>query len=359
ARKYVGPEFSLAAESEPPRDWGVQTGLFTPYAVWKPYTYAVIGAGPSRTRYGFRRFPWASYQHLRFLWAPLATRFGVEYVGRWRATGGNRLTTILARASDLEATAFWGYGNHSGDDGRTRDHVVFERQLLLEPGLSIPLGGGLTTTVGATLRYTDPDAEPRALAAGAGPGIDDAYVAGGVRAGAVLDRRDHAGYPRGGAWLGTDGGYFPLATGGAEQFGRAGAEARGYLTLGSATLAGRVGGRRVWGGAFPLQYAAALGGLQDLRGYDFFRFTGDQAAYGGADLRLKLTRMEIVTRGDLGVFALADAGRVWMNGESLGSWHTAYGGGGFFSTLDNNVTVVLTYAYGERGLLYLSLGFPF
>ncbi|HWK90312.1 MAG TPA: BamA/TamA family outer membrane protein [Longimicrobium sp.] len=356
-RPYVGPEFSLAAESEPPRDWGVQKGMFTPYAVWKPYTLAVVGAGPSRTRYGFRRFPYASFQHLRLLWAPLRTRFGVEFVGRDRWTGSDRMTTVLARASDLEATAFYGYGNESESEADVGDHVVYERQLLLEPGVVLPMGGGLTATLGGTLRWTDPDAQDAVTAAGTG--ITTAYLAAGARAGAVLDQRDHAGFPRSGLWLGADGGWFPLVSEDGGGFGRAAGEARAYLSLGSATLAGRAGGRRVWGDGFPLQYAAALGGLQDLRGYDFFRFTGDAAAYGGADLRLKVTRMEIVSRGDLGVFALADAGRVWYQGESAGDWHTATGGGLFFSTLENNVTAVLTYARGDRGLLYLSLGFPF
>jgi hemolysin activation/secretion protein len=120
----------------------------------------------------------------------------------------------------------------------------------------------------------------------------------------------------------------------------------------------RAGGEKVWGD-FPLQYAAFVGGGRSLRGYSSQRYAGDAAAWAGAELRQVLTRAEIVVRGDLGVLALADAGRVWYGGESDGGWHTAYGGGVFFSFMDHAYTASATYAYGEKGKLYLALGVPF
>jgi hypothetical protein len=62
-------------------------------------------------------------------------------------------------------------------------------------------------------------------------------------------------------------------------------------------------------------------------------------------------------KGQLGVFGNYDIGRVWMDGESEGGWHGAYGGGLTFVTLGRALTA--GYAVGEEGHFYLSLGLPF
>jgi outer membrane translocation and assembly module TamA len=103
--------------------------------------------------------------------------------------------------------------------------------------------------------------------------------------------------------------------------------------------------------------APKIGGKATLRGSEFQRFAGDAAAYGGAELRAPLGEIELLTRGELGVFALADAGRVWVAGKSPGGWHAAYGGGISFETLGRALSVAL--ASGEREQLYIWLGFPF
>ena len=56
----------------------------------------------------------------------------------------------------------------------------------------------------------------------------------------------------------------------------------------------------------------------------------------------------------LGALGLADAGRVYLDGDSPGGWHAGYGGGLSFRTLGHAATVV--YAHGERGIVYVTLG---
>ena len=126
------------------------------------------------------------------------------------------------------------------------------------------------------------------------------------------------------------------------------------------TLALRLGGKQVWGDA-PIHESAFLGGSATVRGYSFERFAGDAMLFGNAEARMPLARVRLLVRGDLGVLALADAGRVYLEGESPGGWHTAYGGGLWFrfqvrSTL---LAASASYAQGERGIVYLKLGLPF
>jgi outer membrane protein assembly factor BamA len=168
-------------------------------------------------------------------------------------------------------------------------------------------------------------------------------------------RTDSAAFPRRGWTLAVEGGAFPFLTesggDGDRQgaFWRAGARGAMYVPLGRPVLALRAGGEKVWGD-FPIQYAALLGGSPTLRGYSYQRFAGDASAFGGAELRVPLT-------GSLGALALADAGRVWYQGESEGGWHTALGAGAFVTAGGRALSVF--YAHGERGIVYLRLGLPF
>lgn len=69
--------------------------------------------------------------------------------------------------------------------------------------------------------------------------------------------------------------------------------------------------------------------------------------------------MNLRLRGDLGVLALADAGRVFTAGERSSAWHTAYGGGLWVRLLGGNQTLGATYARGDEHRLYLWNGFLF
>ena len=72
----------------------------------------------------------------------------------------------------------------------------------------------------------------------------------------------------------------------------------------------------------------------------------------------------LFTRGNLGIQLLADAGRVWARDpvtdelESAGDWHIGYGGGVWFETIGQLLT--LSYAKGDdEGRIYFNLGKPF
>ena len=116
-----------------------------------------------------------------------------------------------------------------------------------------------------------------------------------------------------------------------------------------------MGGKKVWGDP-PFHELAYLGGSATVRGYTPQRFAGDAAAYGNAELRLFIKHFSV---GDVGIFGLADAGRVFLDGESSGRWHTAGGGGIWFALANPGTAVTLAVAQGERRLVYGQLGFMF
>jgi hypothetical protein len=237
---------------------------------------------------------------------------------------------------------------------------VFEHQLMGDAAYWHGIARRTWLVGELTGRFTDPEPEPGTPAGDLRPrGAGDFAIVGG-RAGLVAQHVDSTAYPRDGWTLQAWGTGFPIAFHDASAFARARLAGTTYLSAGGGgpTLALRAGGERVWGG-FPFQYAAFLGGGATVRGYRSQRFAGDMSAYGSAELRQILARAKLVVRGDLGVLALGDAGRVWYRGDSPGGWHTAYGGGLFFTFLDHRRAVTAAFAHGEQNSVYLTLGLPF
>lgn len=343
------------------RDWGRTSGL-EPSVAWRYNLGPVVGVGRRVTRYGFRRAPYAHSHVARVLWAPLETRFGIEAEGDIRHTNSLSKVTYHARASQLAVTRFHGYGNDTPGAGAPADYKIVETEIGLEPLYHLGLSRRADVFAGPVVRYTWPDmpgGSPAALFEPV-PGTDD-FLRLGAQLGMAYDGRDLPSYPRRGARARVVGSGFADAAGLPGPFGTLTADAAGYVPVPfplESTLAVRVGARRAWGD-FPVQEAAFVGGTGSIRGSQHQRWAGDAAAFGGAELRTFLTRFNFISRGDLGVIALADAGRVYVDGESPGGWHTSVGGGLWLGILDRTRTLSIVAARGEETAVYITLGMPF
>ena len=111
-------------------------------------------------------------------------------------------------------------------------------------------------------------------------------------------------------------------------------------------------------GAVPFQELVYVGGGTTVRAYPEQRFAGRRGAYGNAELRLLAGRLAF---GDLGVFGLVDAGRVWIAGESSDRWHAAAGGGLWLAWQHrhaNTLSIALARS-PERTAIYVRAGFMF
>lgn len=358
-RPYEEPVWERGGFAAPPRSWGRSMSWFNPWAGWKSNVGVVVGGGPTLTRYGFRQDPYAYRIAVRGEYAPSIGGFAVQATGDFRRPNSPVRAEVLARLSDLQVVRFHGFGNETRDDADEDLYRVRETELRLEPSLAFPVADDVWLAAGPRLRYTDPEidaAAPAATVLGS-----ESFGQIGAEATLLTERRDDADFPQHGwtAEVGASG--YPGLWGLDEAYGRTHAVASVYLTPPSGpqpTLALRAGGSKAWGD-FPFQDAAFVGGSATLRGYPSQRFAGDAAAYGNASLRVPVTRAKLLVRGDLGVLALTDVGRVWTDGESSDTWHTAVGGGVWFSVLDRSNTVTALYAHGEEHRIYLQLGFPF
>ena len=113
-------------------------------------------------------------------------------------------------------------------------------------------------------------------------------------------------------------------------------------------------------GDFPFQEAAFIGGKPSERDIPRERFAGDQSFYGSAELRVPLFGFAYVLPFDFGTYIYADAGRVYLNGESPGGLHHSSGAGIWIGILNpiSGVSVDIGNDVG-RNIVQAKIGFQF
>jgi outer membrane protein assembly factor BamA len=325
--------------SEDTRTWG-KVVSWSPAVSYREGSGVVLGLGPTITDFGFRRRPYESRIAVRGMVGGLSGRLGVQLMADRYFETSPLVLSVYAHASQLEVNRFYGFGNTTENLSRS-ESLVQREEFYLMPAISYAPDMATRISFGPVFRYVN----------------DANYAQAGARWQFMWDRARRTPTQQRGLALQGGATLYPKLLDVEEQITTADALARLYVPIGGATLALRAGGQRVWGERFRIWDAAFLGGSTSLRGYAWNRFMGDASAYGGAELRIPLTRITLLTRGDLGLIGFTDAGRVWNDGVSEGNWHTGYGGGLFFGSLGQAVSV--TYAQGEGGRFYLSFGQPF
>ena len=193
-------------------------------------------------------------------------------------------------------------------------------QLALAPAYRFELSGA-DVWLGPVVKYADTKDNAATFLAQERPYGSDRFGQVGARAALNIDRRGLEAGRATGAMLSIEGAVYPGVWSVSETFGRIDGEGVAYLTAPlplEPTLALRAGGAKVFG-RYPFHEAASIGGGGSLRGLPRQRYAGDASAYGNLELRLLLVRRDRALVPRLGVFGLADAGRVFLKERALGA----------------------------------------
>lgn len=329
-----------------PLDWGGDTTLL-PWASYYQDVGALVGAGMQFRSYGFRQYPYAHSHTLRLGYATRAGSWRAEYLGDFRRRGAleprGELTAI---ASGFEVLRFYGFGNEHPAPGPDERYQVAQRQYLLAPSIVRPLAGG-NLTVGPLLRYAQTDLRPEQYITTLQPYGVGRFGQLGVRAGFRLDRRDRPDAARKGVLLTSAASVYPALWSVERTFGELRGSLASYLPLPlDASLALRAGGQQLFG-RYPFHEAAFIGSWDTVRGLPQNRYAGERSLFANAELRLPLTGLDLFYSGRLGVFALADVGRVYLEGEPSRRWHSSFGGGGWLAFENGRCTFSVAVARSE------------
>jgi hypothetical protein len=372
------------------QDWGRDRSLFSPSVQYGEGAGLIVGGGPTFTDFGFRRAPFRSRLGFNVLYGTKSGGWGAELSAEHRMENSRLAITLDARATEFEAFRFYGFGNDTPDLGDEESLVMMD-QVTVYPALTWVIG----PRPGNLPPGSEPDGEgegeedeggevERAFLLGKREGIRGSFSIGPlahwtstrVPTGNPLDgdsdvgrlggqailrvsNTDQGAAPRRGYRLFVQAAGFPDVWDAEGAFGTGLAQLSGYLPLfGDTHLAARIGGEAAVGD-FAVPDAASIGGRRSVRGYRFDRYTGEVATWGNLELRVPIDTVHIIVNGELGVFGLADTGRVWMDGESPGGWHTAWGGGAWFSAFDRAISVAWARGNDSHGRFYIWQGLPF
>ena len=332
------------------------------WVAYSPDIGLFVGWGADGTGYDFRRLPYNSHVRVRAGYATAARTYRAELSGEFRGVVPPAVVTLEMRASGIDVLRFYGFGNESANTGATDFYKVKQQQYLIAPAVRFALSPVTSLSVGPLARFAHTNLDAGTLIDSVRPYGVGHFGQVGAEAEFLVDARDRPRASSRGVWFGLGGSFYPRAWDVTSAFGEGHAEARSYLTARmplSPTLALRVAGKKVWG-SYPLHEAAYIGGATTVRGFTEHRFAGDAALYGSAELRLSVAKFLVLVPGELGVFGLGDAGRVYLSGETSDRWHAAVGGGVWISFLNPTNTISLAAAHSSEGTgLYARAGFAF
>jgi hypothetical protein len=356
-RPYTPP---LDASENPERDWGADT-RFLPWIRAGADYGVILGGELFRTEYGFRKHPYAAEHRLRAGYSTELETGGVRYDYESLRTDNRARFDVVAKITALDLIHYYGFGNETGDPEGDDFYDVRQTQYVLAPSYRLDLSA-IDVFVGPVVKYSHTRLSGTTLVAQQRPYGSEGFGQAGVRLGLELDRRNRRSAPSRGFLIAAEGSYYPPVWSVDDSFGAVNAVATSYVPVPlplDPVFAFRAGGARVWG-RYPFQEAATIGGTDSVRGLRRQRYTGDASLYGNAELRLRLVGGEGTLPFRLGIFGLADVGRVFLSGESSERWHSALGGGLWVSLAKPENSASVAFAHSEGHVrVYLQAGFTF
>jgi hypothetical protein len=371
--RAVGPsstQVDRRADAGPPdergrpfgyRDWG-SMWMPTGWLTYGPDVGLFVGPGAQFTDYGFRKYPFASRTRLRGGWAFGAMTARADLDVELHPENARMRAVLYARVSGIEVVRYHGPGNESPLTEDDEFYRVRQEQYLVIPALAFPFARHAEFTIGPSAEFVKTRTGDARIVDVTNPYGSGEWGQLAGRARLHWDSRNDARYPTRGLYARVEGAVVPSSWDVDSTYGFVDGSVSGYVTAAiplRPTLALRAGGRKLWG-PYPFFSSAFIGDAGTVRLGHQHRYAGDASAYGTAELRLRLTRFFVILPGELGVFGLADAGRVFVAGESSNQWHTAFGGGVWMSLLQSTTVLSATIARSaERTGFYFGTGMAF
>ncbi|HKP29311.1 MAG TPA: BamA/TamA family outer membrane protein, partial [Gemmatimonadales bacterium] len=307
-------------------------------------------------KYGYGKRPYASLLGLDLEYSTGINDFRIGFSADKRFEATPLHFVAQARMSSLEVISYYGLGNNTaGRISETGPLSTFfdvrQRQWLLYPAAGLTLGPQTELSLGPVLQYSQTDSTPNRFISATTPYGFGSFGQAGVRLALRRDSRDDTSDPRKGMLLDFAASVFPAVWDVDQTFTTLRANSRSYVTIPMPVhpiLVFRAGAAKVFG-EYPFHEAAFIGGPGTLRSLDAQRYAGDASVYGSVELRVPFGNLNFVLPWNMGVFAVMDAGKVWVDGVSPGGWHSARGIGFWVGILGPTTAVRFCRRPGESG----------
>jgi hypothetical protein len=320
--------------------------------------YPVVGF--THYVYGFRDVPYSTMTEADIAQATASNRMRIRANFDKRLEESEVHLPVSAYMSQFEVVQFHGFGNDL-PDLRGRFFDVRQRQWSFRPAIGRSFSPVSDISLGPIVRYTRTDSIPNRLLTQLQPTGFAKFGQAGLQLKVHLDSKYAADTLKPRFLLDVLGSGYPGMWDVKTPYESVDGWAAAYFTLPipkKPVLAVRGGGKKLWG-PFPYFDAAFLGGSETFRTEEKQRYAGDASLFGSTELRVPIAKFPFILPLDVGALGFADAGRVYLNGQSPGGWHTAEGGGFWVGYLNpgTNFNVMFTNRRDRR--IITNVGFAF
>jgi hypothetical protein len=263
-----------------------------------------------------------------------------------------------AEMSQLDIVEFRGFGN-TVEDSDDSFFDVSQRQWIVRPALGYAIGPNGSVSLGPIAKYVTTDSLLNNFISEERPLGFPRFGQAGLQLRAEQEMRDSL-RTKGFRFVATAS-HYPKLWDVESPFSEISALATTYIKipiLTGPTLALRGGAKKVFGDA-PYYEAAFVGGRSSLRALHRQRFAGDAALHGTTELRVPLFNLNYILPWNFGAIGFMEGGRVYVDGESPGTWHSAQGYGGWIGLVNPNWSIQILRSNRPEKRLILGTGFAF
>jgi hypothetical protein len=328
--------------------------------------------GVTRRAYGFRQYPYASKASLELSYGTESQAWGLELKTENRFESSRMFLATESALTQLLTGRFSGFGNDvTLPDGVVDD--VDQGQWYIKPAIGWALTPRTEFRVGPVVKFTNTDSTPGTFVAESQPYGFRRFGQTGVELhlihesrkrvvsdGGTADELMSQDPPRGFDVEATAA-FYPALWDVTSNFGTLALVASGFLTLNvplRPVFAARLGGQQNFGD-FPYFESAFLGGSESVRTLRRQQYAGDASLFGTLELRVPIAEFPLVMPLNVGLIGFTDVGRVYMDGESPGGWHSGVGGGFWIGTLRPSTNINITFTNSPERRTRITTGFVF
>lgn len=323
-----------------------------------------VGLSYHRVVSGWQRSPFASSEYIDVKYSLTQKGFSSTYSGTFKKLIGAADLKIYANYDQVRWLNFYGLGNTTPDfkDSSSKYNLTRSEQFKIAPGIEFNSHNRFRFLISPYFStYTILD-DPQNIGAKFFSSTDPQYLKTkkylGLHSEIVYQVVNDSILPvKGFSILGMLNDVQNINN--SKNVFRYGGQLNLYLPLaGKIGLVTKFGAASLTGDPEFYQYNN-IGGGQTLRGYERERFHGQTAVYNQNELRFITNIRSKIYNGKIGIFGLADVGRVWIKGENSNKWHPSYGGGILVSPF-NKITGTAAIAFSPEGYnVHLGIVSPF
>ena len=320
--------------------------------------YPVVGV--SHTSFGFRKVPYSMTEEADLAYSFASQRLRIRALLDKRFEESDTHIPVTAHMSQFEVVQFHGFGNDVADL-RGKLYDVRQRQWEFNPAIGRSFSPVSDISLGPVVRYTTTDTLGSPFLTQQRPTGYSRYGQAGLRLKMHIDSRYYPDTMKPRVVLDVAGAGYPAMWDVTKAYESLDGFAAAYFTLPAPklpVLAFRAGGKKLWGPA-PYFDAAFLGGSETFRTEERQRYAGDASLYGSAELRVPIAKFPFILPLDVGALGFADAGRVYLNGQSPGAWHSAAGGGLWVGYVNPGINFNVLFTNRSTRRVVTNVGFAF